>query len=121
MIHKYYHPNGKPHWSRWVMECDGCHCRAHLLSADNAEWLVSAWPGMNIYCPDCFNGWADQLITSALRCPDCGCIDLRMWPCHPALDMPGPTIIGPGGEHPGLVDCACCGAILIVEEPPTWF
>ncbi|WP_412517455.1 hypothetical protein K8Z49_01470 [Actinomadura madurae] len=113
MIHKYYRPNGKPDWGRWVMECDGCHCRAYMMSTENAEWLVSAWPDMNIYCPDCFNGWADQLIISALRCPDCGCIDLRLWPCD--LDAPADQ------QHPGLVDCARCGAILLVEEPPTWF
>ncbi|KAB2380663.1 hypothetical protein [Actinomadura montaniterrae] len=113
MIHKHYHPNGKPAWSRWVMECDSCHCTAYMMSAENVEWLVSAWPDMNIYCPDCFNAWADQLIISALRCPDCGCIDLRLWPCEPDAH--------PDDQHPGLVDCAHCGAILLVVEPPTWF
>ena len=113
MIRKYYRADGKPDWSRWVMECDSCHCRAYMMSTENVEWLVSPWPGMNIYCPDCFNGWADQLIASALRCPDCGCIDLRIWP--------GNWNAEPDDQHPGLVDCARCGAVLLIEEPPTWF
>ncbi|MFI0484669.1 hypothetical protein [Actinomadura sp. 9N215] len=113
MIHKYYRPDGKPDWNRWLMECDGCHCTAHLMSNENPEWLVSPWPDMNIYCPDCFNARADQIITSALRCPDCDRIDLRLWPCN--LDA------APADQHPGLVDCAHCGAILILVEPPSWF
>ncbi|MFC4050051.1 hypothetical protein ACFOY4_10180 [Actinomadura syzygii] len=113
MIHKYYRANGKPDWGRWVMECDSCHTCAYLLGNDNPHWLVSAWPDMNIYCPACFNTWADLIIASALHCPDCQCIDLRIWPCN--------SDAAPEDQHPGLVDCAYCGAILIIVEPPCWF
>lgn len=113
MIHKRYRRDGTPDLRRWVMECDCCHACAYMISTENADWLVPAWPDMAIFCPSCLDGWADHIIASALRCPECDYTRLRMSACDPTA--------APEDQHPGVIDCARCCAIVLVEEPPSWF
>ncbi|WP_067476425.1 hypothetical protein [Actinomadura hibisca] len=111
MIHKRYRRDGKPDWARWVMECDSCQRTTHMFSHENPEWLVTANPDMAIFCPACFNAWADHLIASTLRCPECDYTHLRMWVADPGDP--------PDERHPNFADCDRCGAIVLIAEPPS--
>ncbi|GAA1594119.1 hypothetical protein GCM10009678_90340 [Actinomadura kijaniata] len=109
-IFKRYH-HGKPDWSHWRMECDCCHRQALMFGPNADAWLVTKRQGMAVYCPDCLGCWADHLIASVLRCPECDYTRLRIWISNDTDPL--------DERHPNFVDCARCGAIVLITDPPT--